>query len=198
MYEKTVVFVQIVHLLKKYRVNHCTTEGIMITYTYYIIIASRNYKKFEGIEMDYPNDLIGGEIVPPLVIRDKYVIRDEHKGTVYVKAGQLKLEGILSGTLHVKGESKVEIPGTQVGPIYISKGSVVTVSGAIEGTTNLEQGSKLIVEEGGRVEGSLFNQGCVVLRGVFGGGVNGGGEIKVEGKGQIKKPVFRDGLIFFI
>ncbi len=147
--------------------------------------------------MDYPNDLIGGEIVPPLVIHEKYVIRDEHKGTVYVESGQLKLEGVLNGTLHVKGESKVEIPGNQIGPIYVGKGSVVTVTGSIEGTTNLDQGGKIIVEEGGSVEGSLFNQGCVVLRGVFGGGVNGGGEIKVEGKGQIKKPVFRNGLIFF-
>lgn len=147
--------------------------------------------------MDYPSDLIGGEIVPPLVINDKYVIKDEHKGTVYVEAGQLKIEGRLYGTLHVKGESKVEIPGIQAGPIYIGKGSVVTVSGAIEGTTNLEHGSKLIVEESGCVQGSLFNHGCMVLRGVFGGAVNGGGEIKVEGQGQVKKPVFKDGLIYF-
>lgn len=147
--------------------------------------------------MDYPNDLIGGEIVPPLVIRDKYVIKDEHKGTVYVEAGQLRIEGILNGTLHVIGEAEVEIPGTQEGPVYVGRGSVVTVSGVIEGTTNLEQGSKLVVEESGKVEGSLFNQGYVVLRGIFGGGVNGGGEIKVEGNGQIQKPVFRDGLIYF-
>jgi cytoskeletal protein CcmA (bactofilin family) len=147
--------------------------------------------------MDYPNDLIGGEIVPPLVIHDKYVIKDEHKGTVYVESAQLRIEGRLYGTLHITGESKVEITGMQAGPIYIGKGSVATVSGAIEGTTNLEQGSKLIVEESGTVEGSLFNNGCMILRGVFGGGVNGRGEIKVEGKGQVKKPVFKDGFIHF-
>lgn len=147
--------------------------------------------------MDYPNDLIGGEIVPPLVIREKYVITDEHKGTVYVEAGKLKVAGQLNGTLHIKGEAEVEISGTQAGPIYVGKGAVVTVSGVIEGTTNLDQGSTLIVEQGGKVEGALFNNGCMVVRGVFGGAVNGGGEIKIEGSGQIKKPVFRDGLIFF-
>ncbi len=148
------------------------------------------------MNVEYPYDLIGGEIVPPLVVRGRYVIKGEHKGTVYVEAGKLRIEGLLHGTLKVKHDAEVEICGTQEGPVYIENGSTVSVSGAIEGTTNLEPGSRLIVEESGVIEGSLFNNGSVVLRGVFGGAVNGGGEIKMEG-GKIKKPVFRDGLIYF-
>lgn len=146
--------------------------------------------------MDYPGDMIGGEIVPPLVIRDQYVITGEHKGTVYVEAGRLKIEGFLSGALKVGPDSNVEICGTHLGPVYIEKGSTVYVYGAIQGTTNVEPGSFLIVEKAGKVDGSLYNHGSVILRGVFGGVVNGGGEIKVDG-GQIKKPVSRNGFIYF-
>lgn len=147
--------------------------------------------------MDYPYDLIGGEIVPPLVVRDRYVIKGEYKGTVYVEAGNLKIEGLLHGTLNVKQEAEVEISGTQEGPVYIESGSMVTVTGVIEGTTNLDQGGRLVIEEGGLLEGSLFNNGSVTLRGVFGGAANGPGEIKVECGGYIKKPVIKDGLIYF-
>lgn len=147
--------------------------------------------------MNYPNEMIGGEMVPPLVIRGKYVINDEHKGTVYVETGQLTIEGTLSGALHVKEDSEIEISGTQLGTVYIGTDSTVTVTGDLIGTTNIEQGCLLVVEESGNIEGTIFNEGCVVLRGVFGGIVNGGGEVKVEGSGLIKKPVMRDGLIYF-
>jgi hypothetical protein len=146
--------------------------------------------------MNYPDELIGGEMVPPLVVRDMYVITGEHKGTVYVEAGKLKIEGLLNGALKVKPDSEVEIFGTHQGPVYMEKGSKVSVTGAIQGTTNIDPGSLLIVEEGGLVDGSLFNDGSVILRGVFGGVVNGGGDIKVDG-GQIKQPVVKNGFIYF-
>jgi hypothetical protein len=146
--------------------------------------------------MNYPDELIGGEMVPPLVVRDMYVITGEHKGTVYVEAGKLTIEGFLSGTLKVKPDTEVEICGTHLGSVYMEKGSKVSVKGAIEGTTNIDPGSLLVVEKGGQVGGSLYNNGSVILRGVFGGVVNGGGEMKVDG-GQIKQPVSKNGFIFF-
>ncbi len=149
------------------------------------------------VEEEYPDDLIGGEIVPPLVIRGNHVISGEHKGTVYVEKGKLVIDGTHNGTLNVMKSACTEINGQQHGRVNIEEDAKVTVCGAIEGTTTLEEGSILVLEEGGRVSGSLFNAGNVVIRGVFGGVINGSGEMKVEDGGQIKKPIVKDGIIFF-
>ena len=145
---------------------------------------------------EYPDDLIGGEIVPPLVVKGNHVISGEHKGTVYVEKGKLVIDGTNIGTLNILENACAEINGKQQGNMNIEKDSKVTVCGVVEGTTTLEEGSTLVLEDAGKVSGSLFNFGSVVIRGVFGGAINGSGEMKVEDGGQIKKPVIKDGLLF--
>jgi hypothetical protein len=146
--------------------------------------------------MYYSGELIGGEIVAPLVVRDRYVITGEHKGTIYVEAGSLRIEGASSGALKIKPGSEVEVCGSHLGPVYIEQGSKVSVTGAMQGTTTVGPGSVLVVEKGGTVDGSLFNHGSVTLRGVFGGVITGGGQVNIDG-GEMKKPVLRDGFIYF-
>jgi hypothetical protein len=75
----------------------------------------------------------------------------------------------------------------------IEGGSDVTVTGAIEGTTSLEEGAVLVIAAGAKLAGSLTNRGLVILRGTFGGSESGAGELRLEG-GRIKQPVIRDGI----
>jgi len=145
----------------------------------------------------YPNDLIGGEIVPPLVIRDEYVITGNHKGTIYVESGVLNIDGSHEGTVNLLPGAAMRIKGEQYGTVNIGPGASVVVFGILDGTVNIQKDGSLTVEEGGKFAGNLFNDGVMCLRGVYGGFVNGDGKIKVEGKGEIKKPVIRDRIIYF-
>jgi len=55
----------------------------------------------------------------------------------------------------------------------------------------------LVIEETGKLAGTLNNNGKVILRGVFGGARSGNGEFIVEGNGYIKQPVVRDGVSYY-
>jgi hypothetical protein len=149
------------------------------------------------METYYPSELIGGEIVYPLVVRNKHVISDSHKGTVYVESGKLSIEGSNEGTLNILEGASAEIRGLQNGTVNIGDKASATVFGIVEGIVNIEKGGSLKIEEGGKLSGNVFNNGVFYLRGVFGGFSNGEGEIKVEGAGEVKKPVIKDGLLYF-
>ena len=64
--------------------------------------------------------------------------------------------------------------------------SVVAVTGAIEGSANVDAGAILIIERGGKLAGSLWNDGLVILRGVFDGYRDGAGGFRIEEHGRIK------------
>jgi hypothetical protein len=151
----------------------------------------------DRMETYYPSELIGGEIVSPLVVREKQIISDSRKGTAYVESGKLIIEGSHDGALNVLEGASAEIRGKQYGVVNIGSRASVTVNGMIEGIVNIEKGGVLKVEEGGKLSGNVFNNGIFYLRGTFGGFSNGEGEIKVEGAGHIKKPVVKDGLLYF-
>jgi hypothetical protein len=146
---------------------------------------------------EYEYDLIDGREVPSLVVHEEYVLTDEHEGTIYVESGRLKIVGILKGTLIAKQNTTVEIIGKQRGTVNVAKGCFVTVYGTIEGSTHLEQGSILVIEEGGILAGSLSNYGKVILRGIFGGASTGSGELRIEGNGLIKEPIVKNGINYY-
>jgi cytoskeletal protein CcmA (bactofilin family) len=145
----------------------------------------------------YEFDSIGGRSVPPLVITSDHVINDTHQGTVHVEAGTLELLGVLQGTLAIHTNASVVISGKQQGTVSLAQGTKVIVRGAIQGTVSVAQGALLIIEETGRLAGSLSNNGNVVLRGVFGGAKSGHGDMQIEGNGYIKPPIIRDGVSFY-
>ena len=142
-------------------------------------------------------DEIDGRSVPPLVITSDHILQGTHRGTVHVESGTLHLRGILQGTLYVQSGANAVITGKQQGTVAIASGANVTVLGAIQGTTSLEPGAKLIIEDSGKLAGTLANDGLVVLRGVFGGARSGSGRLRIEGNGYIKKPVVRDGVQYY-
>ena len=145
----------------------------------------------------YNHDWIDGRQVPPLVIHENYVLNYAHAGSVHVESGRFKLAGVLQGSLDIQSGVSAIITGTQQGSVSIASGSVVTVYGAIEGSTNVESGGTLIIEEGGKLSGSLANHGKVILRGLFGGNNIGAGELKIEDKGRIIQPIVKDGINYY-
>jgi cytoskeletal protein CcmA (bactofilin family) len=145
----------------------------------------------------YDDDWIDGRRVPQLVIDRDYRLDGTHVGTVHVEAGEFTLAGVLKGTLDIQPGVSARITGSQQGTVTIGRRSTVTVTGAIEGTTTVEQDSVLIVEAGGKLAGSLTNDGQVIVRGVFGGQRRGGGKVRLEDAGYIKQPVIRDGIAYY-
>lgn len=135
--------------------------------------------------------------VPPLVIKSDFVLVGLHIGTVYVEFGTLQLNGVLQGTLDVLPGTKVVINGEQQGTVSISPGAVVIVNGKINGTVSIESGGNLLIEETGKLAGTLSNEGLVFLRGVFGGASSGNGQLRIEGNGFIKTPVTRNGIQYY-
>lgn len=146
---------------------------------------------------EYGFDKIDGHDVPQLVISKDYVLVGTHNGTVHVEAGQFTLQGTLQGTLDIQPGVKCYITGKQQGTVTIGDRAVVSVAGAIQGTTRVNRGASLIIEAGGKLAGTLSNEGMVVIRGVFGGARTGNGELKLEGDGYIKQPKIRKGVSYY-
>lgn len=146
---------------------------------------------------DYPNDIIDGREVPPLVITSDRALSGVHDGTVHVEGGHLELRGRLRGTLVLHPGVRATISGTQAGTVNVEHGVEVIVTGAIEGTTNVEGGAFVVVEARGKLAGTLHNDGRVVVRGVFGGARSGSGELVFEGEGYEKHPTIRDGVHYY-
>jgi cytoskeletal protein CcmA (bactofilin family) len=142
----------------------------------------------------YGVDNIDGQKTPQLVVIGDYTLVDKHRGTVHVEGGDFQLNGTLQGTLDVQSGVRVRIRGEQQGSVSIADGAVVILTGAIQGSTQVGEGGTLVVEAGGRLAGSLSNDGQVFVRGVFGGAYSGEGRLELEGAGYIKQPVIRGGV----
>ncbi len=79
----------------------------------------------------------------------------------------------------------------------VGRGVEVLVTGAIQGTTNVQSGGLVIVEASGRLAGTLHNDGDVVVRGVFDGARSGSGTLAFEDRGYEKRPSIRGGIRYY-
>ena len=147
--------------------------------------------------MRYGVDYIDGVEVPQLVISEDYVIQGKHSGTIHVEGGELIINGEVNGTLCVYKDASVVIYGKQNGTVSIESGAKVVVVGELNGTTTINNGSTVTVEEKGKLAGTLSNSGRLIVRGVFGGEQSGQGEIILEGNGQIKRPIVKNGISYY-
>lgn len=145
--------------------------------------------------MDY--DIINGEKVPQTIINEDFELSDTHNGTVKVRGGCFKLLGTLKGTLSIDSQDMAEIHGAQQGTVSLSSNSSVRVTGKIQGTTSVSRGATLVVEETGQLQGTLSNDGTVILKGTLAGAQSGNGELVIEGNGYIKQPVVKNGINYY-
>lgn len=146
---------------------------------------------------EYEYDYIDGKKVQQLIITSDYNLIGKHNGTIHVENGTLTISGELRGTLDVQSSAKVIINGKQNGTISLEPGALVIVYGEINGTTSLDRNSNLVIEAGGKLAGTLANNGTVILRGIFGGARSGQGELILEGNGSIKRPIIKDGISYY-
>lgn len=116
------------------------------------------------------------------------VLTGTHRGTVEVLAGSLTVEGTIQGSLFLGVNTSATIIGQQQGSVHVSSGARVAVRGSLEGSATVERSAELTVEAGGKLAGSLHNDGVVVVRGVFGGARSGSGELRFEDQGYEKRP----------
>ncbi|EHR0921399.1 hypothetical protein KS884_004614, partial [Vibrio parahaemolyticus] len=146
-----------------------------------------------NMEFDY----IDGQKVPQTYIDEDFELVGTHDGTVHVISGVFKLLGTLRGTLDIKTEKTLEILGNQQGTVSLSNDSNVIVKGTISGTVSIPYGAVMTIEPSGKLQGTLVNDGTVILKGVFGGQQSGAGDLIIEDQGYIKQPVVKDGMTFY-
>lgn len=145
--------------------------------------------------MDY--DIINGEKVPQTTVNEDFELIGTHTGTVKVYGGCFRLQGTLKGTLIIDCSDMAEIHGAQEGTVSLSPSSSVRVTGTIQGTTSISRGAKLVVEETGKLQGTLSNDGTVILRGTLAGAQSGSGEVVIEGNGNIKHALVKNGINYY-
>lgn len=143
------------------------------------------------------HDLIDGQNVPQTYIYEDYDLVGTHQGTMNIESGRFRLLGELQGTLSINTTEKAEIIGRQQGTVTIDRGGHLTVTGSIQGTTTVADGATLIIEQTGKLAGTLTNNGIVIMRGVFGGAQSGNGELIVEENGHIKQPTIKNGISYY-
>lgn len=163
----------------------------ILSFVYNGLIRKKDFK------LSYDVDYIDGKEIPQLVLTEDYTISNLHKGTVHVKSGTLTIRGELQGTLDVQNGSKVIIFGKQNGTVSIDDNGEIIIYGEINGTTSISYGSVVTIEEGGKLAGSLTNNGKLIIRGIFGGSQSGNGKIIIEGCGRIKQPIIKDGIYYY-
>lgn len=142
-------------------------------------------------------DIINGKKVPQTIIHNDYELIGTHNGTIIVLGSSFILRGVLVGTLAIDSQDIAEIHGVQQGTVNLSPNSSVRVTGKIQGTTSISKGATVVVEETGQLQGTLSNDGKVILRGTLAGAQSGNGELVVEGNGYIKKPVVKNGINYY-
>ena len=152
-----------------------------------------NDTKVARMSTKYGVDFFDGEERPRLVVSGDYVLSHVHEGSVQVEAGRFRLDGTLKGSLDIQAGVHAVIQGKQQGSVFVASGSCVLITGSIEGSVTVARGGAVVVESGGKLAGSLRNNGEVTIRGVFGGSISGT-PVRLEGSGYIKQPVVRDGV----
>jgi hypothetical protein len=145
--------------------------------------------------MDY--DIINGEKVPQTIINEDFELFGTHSGTIKVEGGRFILHGTLQGTLDINSLDVAEIHGIQQGTVSLSSNCSALITGKIQGTTSISNGATLTVEETGQLQGSLSNNGKVILKGTLAGAQSGSGELIIEGNGYIKQPVVKNGVNYY-
>jgi hypothetical protein len=103
------------------------------------------------------------------------------------------IDGVIQATVSIAAPAVVTLRGKIQGTATLASGSRLVISGALEGTVSVAPGAEVFVEQGGKLAGSLHNDGDVVLRGVF-GNQSGSQTLRIEDQGWIKPPdEIRDG-----
>lgn len=145
----------------------------------------------------YPPDIIDGVEVPPLVVTSETVLDGVHKGSGLRRSGTVRFgRHTPRESERTRGGSTATITGRQQGSVHLAPGASVRVVGAIEGSTHVSPGANVVVEGGGKLAGSLHNDGDVIVRGVFGGSRSGSGRFVLDG-GIIKEPRMKDGIYYY-
>lgn len=142
-------------------------------------------------------DIIDGIRVPGTTFTQDEVLLGRHQGSITVSGCTLVISGTLQGSLSVENGGLVLIAGKQQGSTNVSGNSRVEISGICQGSTNIGTGSEVVVQPSGRLQGSMNNNGKLIIRGAFGGAYNGRGDTLVEGDGYIKKPRIENGVHYY-
>ena len=147
--------------------------------------------------MAEPYDYIDGKRVPQTRLDGDHSIDGKHHGSVSIHGGELTLTGELHGSLAVSSGSTALIVGSQHGSVSVAAGAKARVMGAINGSVSIGRGATVEIEPGGKLAGSLHNNGLMVVRGVFGGASSGQGQVRIEGDGYIKEPRVENGVHYY-
>jgi cytoskeletal protein CcmA (bactofilin family) len=142
-------------------------------------------------------DVIDGKKVPGTVINSDEVLTGTHRGSIRVVGCNLRILGVVQGSVSLAEGAIVELDGEIQGSTSISGTSHLTIRGKLQGSASISSESKIVVESTGRLSGSLHNEGLLIIRGVFGGSYSGNGVHRLEEEGYIKKARIVNGVHYY-
>lgn len=133
-----------------------------------------------------------------LVATDHFVMSGDYRGGVCVEVdSSFELIGELHGSLRVHEGAKAVISGHHHGSLHVELRAEVRITGRHNGSLHVDYGGVATVEPGGRLSGSMHNNGLIVLRGAFDGSQSGAGDLRIEGDGYVKEPRIRRGVNYY-
>lgn len=142
-------------------------------------------------------DIIDGKRVPGKILTENQTLLGTHQGSITVRNCTLVISGALHGSLSVEGGGNVLIEGTHKGSTSVSEKSLIKIFGKCQGSMNIGPFSQVVIQPSGMLQGSINNNGKMIIRGVFGGACSGRGETSVEGNGYIKQPRIENGVHYY-
>ncbi len=98
------------------------------------------------------------------------------------------IDGVIQGSVEIKSPANVDLRGSIQGSTTVESGARLVITGAQQGSVTVRPGAHVLVEPTGKLTGSLWNDGQVVVRGVFAGSQAGMAQIELEGAGWIRPP----------
>ncbi len=123
-----------------------------------------------------------------LVLDRDHTLTGVHHGGVRVMSGSFVMVGTLHGGLDVRATGTALIVGWHRGVVAVAGGALVIVTGTLDGAVYITQGGRLVVDPGGRLNGSIDNDGLLTVRGTVDGPRSGRGEVRVERGGTLRNP----------
>jgi hypothetical protein len=144
-------------------------------------------------------DIVDGVEVPRRVVETDEQVVGTHQRSICVEAGaHLEIVGTQQGSVTFQPGSTGSIIGQLQGSLHVATGAVVTVSGRQDGSVHVARGGVLKIEPGGRVAGSLHNDGVIENAGTRGGHLSGEGTLHDLDGATVRQPVVKDGSTYYV
>ena len=141
--------------------------------------------------------IVDGRKVPFTVITSDQSLDGVHKTGFEIVGCTVVVNGKIQGSIAMINGSVVSVNGINQGSISVSGGSRLSVYGESQGSLSISRDSVVVIERGGRIAGSIHNNGTLIIRGGFAGSYSGTGKHAVQDDGYVVRPRVENGINYY-